>query len=43
MRIGITANGNNSTTGMMSEVGREQFSAISDDGVRDLKAYLEAR
>ncbi len=43
MRTGITANGKTSTTGLMSDVGRERFPAMSDDEVRDLKAYLDAR
>lgn len=43
MRTGITANGKTSTSGLMSEVGRERFPPMSDDEVHDLKAYLDAR
>lgn len=43
MRTGITAAGSNSTSGLMSAVGRERFPAMTDDEVRALKAYLDAR
>lgn len=43
MRTGITASGKESKSGLMSEVGRERAIAMTDDEVRALKTYLDAR
>ena len=43
MKTGITANGKESKTGMMSGVARWRFSRLSDNEVRALKLYLDAR
>jgi mono/diheme cytochrome c family protein len=43
MRTGITASGKESATGLMTEMGRGRFPAMTDDEVRALKAYLDSR
>jgi mono/diheme cytochrome c family protein len=43
MRTGITANGKESASGLMTEVGRKRFPAMTDDEVKALKAYLDSR
>ena len=43
MRTGITLSGKESTTGLMTEVGRGRFPAMTDAEVRSLKAYLDSR
>jgi len=43
MRTGITAAGTESASGLMSEMGRRRFSALTDDEVADLHRYLQAR
>ena len=43
MRTGITAGGTKSATGLMTEVGRKRFPAMTDDEVKALKAYLDSR
>jgi cytochrome c553 len=43
MRTGITASGKESKTGLMTAVGKGRASAMTDDEVRALKAYLDAR
>ena len=43
MRTGITAGGTESATGLMTEMGRKRFPAMTDDEVKALKAYLDSR
>jgi len=43
MRTGITANGKESASGLMTEVGRKRFRVMTDDEVTALKAYLDSR
>ena len=43
MRTGITANGKESASGLMTLVGRGRASAMTDDEVRALKLYLDSR
>lgn len=42
-RAGITALGKVSATGLMTEMGRERFPAMSDAEVTALKLYLDSR
>jgi mono/diheme cytochrome c family protein len=43
MRTGITASGKESASGLMTMVGKGRASVMTDDEVRALKAYLDAR
>ena len=43
MRTGITATGTESASGLMSDMGRRRFSALTDEEVADLHRYLQAR
>ena len=43
MRTGEVAAGGKSTSGLMSEVAAWRFNAMTDDEIRALKAYLDAR
>ena len=43
MRTGKTAAGTESATGLMSEVARDRFAALTDAEVEQLHAYLVAR
>jgi len=43
MRTGITASGTESASGLMTEMGRKRFPAMTGDEVRALKAYLDSR
>ena len=43
MRTGITAAGTESASGLMSEMGRTRFSALTDAEVADLHRYLQSR
>jgi len=43
MHTGITAAGTESASGLMSDMGRRRFSALTDEEVGDLHRYLQAR
>ena len=43
MRTGITASGKESTTGLMTSVGKKRATAMTDDEVHALKQYLDSR
>lgn len=43
MKTGITANGKESKTGLMTAMGRKRFSVMTDTEVKALKAYLDSR
>jgi mono/diheme cytochrome c family protein len=43
MKTGITANGTESATGLMTQMGRMRFSVMTNDEVRALKLYLDSR
>ena len=43
MRTGITVNGTESATGLMTEMGRRRFLVMTDDEIRALKLYLDSR
>lgn len=43
MRTGITASGKESASGLMTQMGRKRFPSMTDDEVKALKAYLDAR
>lgn len=43
MKTGITANGAESATGLMTEMGRLRFSVMTDDEIRALELFLDSR
>lgn len=43
MRTGITKAGTESTSGLMTEMGRKRFPAFTDEEVAAIKAYLDRR
>jgi mono/diheme cytochrome c family protein len=43
MRTGIVASGTESASGLMTAVGKQRASSMTDDEVRALKAYLDSR
>ncbi|UHQ20286.1 cytochrome c [Lysobacter sp. KIS68-7] len=43
MRTGLTAAGTESASGLMSDMGRRRFSALTDEEVADLHRYLLSR
>ena len=43
LRTGITVSGLKSKTGRMSEMGRQRFPVMTDEALRALKAFLDAR
>jgi mono/diheme cytochrome c family protein len=43
MKTGITINGTESATGLMTQMGRLRFSVMTDEEVRALKLYLDSR
>lgn len=43
MRTGITASGKESASGLMTQMGRNRFPAMTDNEVKALKLYLDAR
>jgi mono/diheme cytochrome c family protein len=43
MKTGITATGKESTTGLMTQMGRERFRVLTDTEIAALKLYLDSR
>jgi mono/diheme cytochrome c family protein len=43
MKTGITANGKESATGLMTQMGRTRFSVMTDDEIHALKLFLDSR